>query len=157
MRASALLVSAAVALGGCTTNSTTNKTFAYKDLANEGTHTLCREAATNPDENFRREVVKHLIKRGATVEKCKRLIEADNSIAASIVVAGTAVAVGAAANNGGGYYPSAPRYGVAWDQFYNEYGQLIWRCRDRGTGQFVYDSYCSGRAMVDSTWPGWRA
>lgn len=154
MRTSALLVgAAAVVLGGCSTNST----YAYKDLNNEGTHTLCRELATHPDQAYRAEVAKHLVKRGATVEKCNRLIAADNSIAASIAVAGAAVAVGAAANSGGGYYPSSPAYGVAWDQFYNEYGQVMWRCRDRSNGRFVYDTYCGGLPMVDSTWPGWRA
>lgn len=154
MKLLVLVVSAAVALGGCATSS---NNYAHKNLYDEGTHTLCRELATHADQNYRLEVAKHLVRRGATAEKCKRLVEADNSIAAGIAVAAAGVAIGAAANSGGGYYSPGPAYGVAWDQFYDEYGQLMWRCRDRGTGRFVYDTYCGGMPMVDSTWPGWRA
>ena len=99
-----------------------------------------------------------LEKRGATVEHCYRLIQADQAILTGIAIAGAATAVGIAAANGGyggGYYPPPGSYGgVAWDHFYNEYGQPMWRCRERATGQFADDYRCSGMAMVDSTWPG---
>ena len=91
------------------------------------------------------------------MDKCQRLISSDNSTANTIAIAGAATAAGIAAANsgyggGGGYYSGG--YGVAWDQFYNQNYQLIWRCRDRATGQFVYDYQCGGQAMVDNTWPG---
>lgn len=103
----------------------------------------------------REQIARLIIRRGSNAEKCRRLIEADNAIMTGIVVAGAAVAVGAAAaNNGyGGYAP----YGVAWDQFYDEHYRLTWRCRDRATGRFVNDYRCAGKPMVDSAWPGWRA
>jgi hypothetical protein len=85
-----------------------------------------------------------------------RLMANDDALATSIALGSAAVAVGAAAanNGGGGYYPGGSSYGVAWDQFRNQYGFPTWRCRDRSNGQFVYDSYCAGLPMVDSTWPG---
>ena len=57
----------------------------------------------------------------------------DNSTATTIAIATAAAAGGIAAANsgygGGGYYSGG--YGVAWDQFYNQNYQLIWRCRDK--------------------------
>ena len=44
-----------------------------------------------------------------------------------------------------------------WDQFYNEYGNLIWRCRTDGgpnSGQFALDSKCATKPMIDIKWPG---
>jgi hypothetical protein len=40
-----------------------------------------------------------------------------------------------------------------WDQFYNQYGILIWRCRSTASGQFATDSTCAGKRKSDSTWP----
>ncbi|MGH6859646.1 MAG: hypothetical protein ACRECY_05275 [Phyllobacterium sp.] len=38
--------------------------------------------------------------------------------------------------------------------FYNQYGQLVWACRDIATGQFSYEYTCSGKAKPDYRWPG---
>jgi hypothetical protein len=155
MRATSLLVSTLICISGCTTSTTRPS---YSDPRAESTLILCRRLANSADQQYRNQIAQVLVRRGATVEKCLRLINSDNSIAAGIAVAGVAVAAGAAASNsGGGYYSGTGSYGVAWDQFYNEYYQLIWRCRDRATGQFVYDYNCSGKSMVDTTWPGWSA
>lgn len=136
---------------------TTTAAYDVASLPNKDTGDLCRIVAENPDQNFRRAAAELLVKRGTTVERCRRLIQSDKAmLAAAVAVGGAALAAGAA-SSGGGYYPSYGSYGVAWDQFYNEYYQLIWRCRDRSNGQFVPDTYCSGQAMVDSTWPGWSA
>ncbi|RCS22696.1 hypothetical protein DUT91_17670 [Phyllobacterium salinisoli] len=145
-----------MALSGCTTNSA----ITNKDLTGKSTNALCRDLATEADHNNRLKIANLLVRRGATVEKCQRLIATDNSIAAGIAVATVAGAAGAAVHNGygGGYYPRHPNYGsygVAWDQFYNQNYQLIWRCRDRSTGRFVYDYRCAGQPMFDGTWPGW--
>lgn len=156
MKAAAFLTSAAIVIGGCTTSSTKPSA----DPRGLSTLHLCRTLATHTDQDYRRQVAELLVRRGATVEKCQRLISSDNSIAASIAVTGAAVAVGVAAaqgGGGGGYYPGAGSYGVAWDQFYNEHYMLTWRCRDKTTGRFVDDSYCGGKLMVDNTWPGWSA
>lgn len=137
--------------------STTNSGYVPPNPADQSTLQLCRVAKTHSNEAYRRVAINILIKRGATVEKCERLVASDNAIATGIAIGGAAAAAGVAAhNNGGGGYRPQP-YGVAWDQFYNENYQLIWRCRDRTNGQFVDDYYCSSMAMVDSTWPGWSA
>ncbi len=148
----ALLTALALALA--TSACTTTATYDVASLPNKDTGDLCRIVAQNPDQDFRQAAAQLLVKRGATVEKCRRLIESDQAmLVTAVAISGAALA----ASSSGGYYPSYGSYGAAWDQFYNEYYQLVWRCRDRSNGQFVPDSYCSGQAMVDSTWPGWSA
>ncbi len=150
MRKSAIYITSALLIAGCTTTG-----YDPADLPNKDTRTLCRIVAENQDQNYRKEAAKLLTRRGATVNKCIQLIQADNAMAAAATVAaGAALAASAGSSYGGGYYPS---YGAEWDQFYNEYYQLIWRCRARSTGRFVDNSYCSGKPMIDTTWPGWSA
>lgn len=147
----ASLLGAALLLVGCTTNQAPlDENFAEKD-----TLTLCRMVFQATDPARREKIATLIIRRGGTAERCQTLLANDKAIWTGIAVAGVAAAAGAAASNGGYYAPSS--YGVAWDQFYNQYYQLIWRCRDRATGRFVEDYYCAGKPMVDSTWPGWRA
>ena len=153
MRAASLLAGAAVCISGC---STTPNGPSHGDPTSQSTLNLCRTLANSTDQQYRKQVAALLVRRGATVEKCLRLIQNDNSMAAGIAVAGLAAGA-AAANNGGGYYPSGGSYGVAWDQFYNEFYQTIWRCRERASGQFVPDYSCAGKPMIDPTWPGWSA
>ncbi|MFE0014125.1 hypothetical protein ACFWXH_04715 [Mesorhizobium sp. NPDC059054] len=151
-----ITLAVALSVGGCTTNTAITK----QNLTAESTLSLCRMLTANYDQAYKAEIVRLLVKRGASAEKCQRLVASDNSVATGVAVAGLGAAAAAvAANNGGygggGYYP--PSYGVAWDQFYGANYTLIWRCRDRATGRFVYDGYCGGLPMVDSTWPGWSA
>ena len=152
MKSIAILVAVAALLGGCSTGTTIQR----GDIRSESTNSLCQAWLNSSDQQYRLEVAEVLRKRGASDDKCRRLVQTDNSIATGIAIAGLGVAAGAAASNGGGgYYPNA--YGVAWDQFYDQYYQLTWRCRDRATGRFVDDYRCNGKPMVDSTWPGWTA
>ena len=53
---------------------------------------------------------------------------------------------------GSGYDYSGSGY--AWDAFYDQYGNIQWRCRDKSNGEFAYDSNCSGLVKSDNTWPG---
>lgn len=146
------LLGAALLLAGCTTNQAPlDENFAEKD-----TLTLCRMVFQATDPARREKIAALIIRRGGTAERCQKLIANDQAVWTGIAVAGVAAAAGAAASNGG-YYAPVSYGGVAWDQFYNQYYQLIWRCRDRSTGRFVEDYYCAGKPMVDSTWPGWRA
>lgn len=151
---SLLLLSLAVLTSGCTTNTIP----ANKDLTAEGTLGLCRIVYESKDVETKNKAVALLIKRGANPEKCVRLIQSDNNVATGIAISAGAVAAGAVvANNGGyggGYYPQTSSYGVAWDQFYNHNGQLIWRCRSRANGQFIDDYHCASLPKVDA-WPGW--
>ncbi|TRC98416.1 hypothetical protein FJV76_24990 [Mesorhizobium sp. WSM4303] len=146
---------AAAFAAGCTNTGGSPNT----DITAMNTVTLCHVLTVSTDEQYRVRVAALLVKRGATAEKCMRLVQADNAVATGIAVAavgGAAVAV-AANNGGGGYYPPPSAYGVAWDQFYGANYSVIWRCRDKATGRFVDDYYCASAPMIDSTWPGWSA
>ncbi|RVC47447.1 MAG: hypothetical protein E5V60_01105 [Mesorhizobium sp.] len=155
MKAKAFLAAAAVFISGCSTNTNVSDS----ELTAQNTTGLCHALASSTNEQYRNRVTALLVRRGATAEKCTRLIQTDNAVATGIAVAGVAAAAGAAAKNGGGdYYVPRPQvYGVAWDQFYGPNYSVIWRCPDMSTGQFVYDYYCAGMPMIDSTWPGWSA
>lgn len=156
MKIGALIASAALFVSGCSTSSAVSDS----DLTAMNTIALCHALASSADEQYRSRVAALLVRRGATAEKCTRLVQADNAVASGIAIAavgGAAVAV-AANNGGGGYYVPRPQvYGVAWDQFYGQNYSVIWRCRNRSTGRFVDDYYCAGLPMVDSAWPGWSA
>lgn len=43
--------------------------------------------------------------------------------------------------------------GYAWDAFYNQYNQIIWRCRNKSNGQFARNINCNGKTKRDNTWP----
>ncbi|MER8692104.1 hypothetical protein NKI77_07995 [Mesorhizobium opportunistum] len=155
MKTLPLLASAALCISGCSTSSSVSNS----DLTAMNTVTLCHALASSTDEQYRSRVAALLVRRGATAEKCTRLIQTDNAVATGIAVAavGGAAAAVAANNGGGGYYRPPPAYGVAWDQFYGQNYALMWRCRDKATGRFVDDYYCNEEPMIDSTWPGWSA
>lgn len=42
----------------------------------------------------------------------------------------------------------------AWDQFRDEYGNIVWRCRGKRSGEFLQDLFCMGQRRSDHTWPG---
>lgn len=71
----------------------------------------------------------------------------------SVLAAVAVVAV--ARGGGGGGYPSgaAEDSDWAWDQFNNEYRQLVWACRGKQTGQFAESSRCQYKPVNDYTWP----
>lgn len=153
MKLKTLLLFAAAMSSGC---STTTAPPSQAELTSQSTNALCRALVTTNDQVYIQKVVALLVKRGANAEKCKRLIEGDNAVWTGIAVAGVGVAAGAVAANNpgyGGYYPNQS-YGAAWDAFYNQYGQLEWRCRSRATGRFVADYNCAGLPVHDGTWPG---
>lgn len=147
---------AALSLSACATSP---KTF-YADPTNPDDTSLCR-AAFDPQStpDFRKDVEDELVRRGMSGEKCRSKISMQNGVLVAAAVIGTGAAVVAACRNGcsggGGYSPSyvsMGAYGYAWDEFYDEYGQLTWRCRDRANGEFADNWHCPG-PQVDSTWP----
>jgi hypothetical protein len=154
MRTAATVTAVALLFSGCTTSQTNF----YKNPQAAGSTSLCRTLWESTDLKYRQDVAAELISRGiTTAEECQRRVKTQNAAIAGIAIAATAAAVVIAANNGGfggGNY-SGGSYGVAWDQFYNQYYQPIWRCRDKSNGQFVADWQCSGKPMHDGTWPGW--
>ena len=40
-----------------------------------------------------------------------------------------------------------------WDQFYDQFGSLQWRCRGLQTGEFAIDSECAFKFKTDQRWP----
>ena len=41
-----------------------------------------------------------------------------------------------------------------WDAFYDQYRNLVWRCREINSGRFAASSKCSGIRKDDDRWPG---
>ena len=71
-------------------------------------------------------------------------------------ILGIAAAIGTAkrAGGGGGGGSGGVDYDWAWDQFRNEYGQFVWACRGKQTGEFADQVRCQFKPMNDFTWPG---
>jgi hypothetical protein len=42
----------------------------------------------------------------------------------------------------------------AWDQFRDGFGNRVWRCRGKHSGEFLEDFFCTGHLKRDYTWPG---
>ena len=43
--------------------------------------------------------------------------------------------------------------GYAWDAFYDQNGNIQWRCRDINTKRFAKSSFCKDKIKEDNTWP----
>ena len=94
--------------------------------------------------------------RALTEYKCEIFAAQDRKkiaqgVVAAVVAVGVVVLAVAAAEAGGSNNYSS---GYAWDQFYDGNYNLVWRCRDKSTGQFAYNSACSGQYQNDNTWTG---
>lgn len=79
------------------------------------------------------------------------------AIVGGLLLAGLVVAVASGGGDAAGWVPASSGssdYDWAWDQFYNEYGVLVWRCRGVQTGQFAVNSNCAYDLMTDYRWPG---
>tara|TARA_A100001391_G_scaffold51157_1_gene31207 strand:- start:12327 stop:12794 length:468 start_codon:yes stop_codon:yes gene_type:complete len=142
-------------LAGC---ATTQSNFYADPTAPQDTF-LCRAFLETDDAQYHADIAKELSRRGIADYECKQKVDAHTGAMVGLAVLGTVVAVGVAANSGGGY--SAPtyygRYGYAWDQFYDANYRLIWRCRNKANGQFIADHNCASYEKSDHTWPGYSA
>ncbi len=151
MRKTAAVIASVALASGCTTSS---KEF-YKNPSKPESMSLCRTYLQTNDGTYKSDVASELARRRVDVRQCKPAVDQENAkIAAGIIVAAAVVGVAAAcANNGGcgggGGYSNA----TDWDQFYNQYGQLVWACREIYTGRFTYESNCYGQPMNDLRWP----
>jgi hypothetical protein len=151
MKISALIgatVSAALLLSGCATSP---KDF-YANPAKADATALCRAWFDAKDPQFKADVGSELLRRGFTVEQCQNRITSQNvGVGIVALTALTTAAViscqnGGCAGGGGGY-----GYGYAWDNIPDGYGGRIWRCRDRGNGEFADDYHCP--AIQSDYWP----
>jgi hypothetical protein len=81
----------------------------------------------------------------------------NQAIAAGVAIAAVGAAVAVCANNncggGAGYYGGGYYQGADWDAFYNQYGQIVWACREIASGRFTYYHHCYGRPQTDWRWP----
>lgn len=127
---------------------------------------ICRgrsAAVKNGDYVFVQAIDEELSTRGIPPGDCPAIIEKASqqaSAAAALILGGLALAAIARSNPGGGGYPYTPEpqdNDWAWDQFYNQYYQLVWACRGLQTGQFANLDRCSFKGKHDSTWPSKRA
>jgi len=152
-----------VLLTGCAASSASF----YKSPSAVSDVQLCRtvnSSAAKADPKFRQDVARELVSRGYDRDLCQRLIALENAkiadalgavagAAAAGYAAGTGSEYGGYGNGYGGYKPVVADYSWEWDQFYNEYYQLVWRCRGVQTGQFADDLRCQWRVKTDRTWP----
>ncbi|NRP46014.1 hypothetical protein XMD543_000020 [Marinobacterium sp. xm-d-543] len=107
------------------------------------------------DRNYFRVLEREVDRRNVSYGECKAVVkEHEDDVAKGILAAAALIAITAAVANssGGGGYGSSTSY--EWDEFYDAYGNLTWRCRDTSNGQFAYDYNCAGSLKTDSTWPG---
>ena len=49
--------------------------------------------------------------------------------------------------------PNKDRYWY-WDEFSDQYGNTLWRCRGSQTGRFAENEKCAGQSRDDNRWPG---
>ncbi len=125
---------------------------------------LCRtykEAQEKGDYSFSRDVKTEIDRRNITPQQCESAMT-KQSVGAALAVVGAALVVGAAARSRGGgggapsnQYAATTDYDWAWDQFHNQYYQLVWACRGRQTGQFAPNEKCAYKPQNDFTWPGY--
>lgn len=139
---------ALLVISGC---STTSKSFYSNPYAANDT-SLCRAYSKTSDVTYKRDISQELDRRSISLSHCKKLVRNENTKIAAVVVLGTLAAVACANSTGCGSGYSGYEQ-ADWDQFYNQYYQLVWRCREIRTGRFTYDSNCSGKFKTDSRWP----
>ncbi len=127
---------------------------------------VCRafESATKArDVDFISATSNELSARGVSSFDCRDMVAKENSRTGGVLlgIAAAALLVAAASAGGGvggagtagSSYTSSTDYSWAWDQYYNQYGQLVWSCRGRQTGQFAELYRCQGSIQSDFTWP----
>jgi hypothetical protein len=128
----------------------------YADKTKHDPTSLCRAYLDPADtEQFRRDLAAELLSRGVDPSQCEGRVTTQNVAigAAAVIGLATVAAIACRGGCGGGGNYAPVGYGVAWDQFHDQYGQLVWACRDRATGEFVDAYRCTGM-QIDSTWPG---
>ena len=133
----------------------------YSQRGSLGAVTLCRtyqSAVQTSQWQLARDIETELASRlGVQASQCNKVIS-DHEMAVLGGVLIAAAVVAAASEGGGATAPPATNsqisdYDWDWDQFHNEYGVLVWRCRGIQTGEFAESSKCAYDAMTDYRWP----
>jgi hypothetical protein len=147
-----------LATAGCAVSS---ERF-YSDRGSFGAVSLCRthkSALERGQYQLARDVENELRGRlNKELHQCEKIISDSNAaIAAGVVAAALVVAAASsdsAGSSGGGNTTTASSdYDWDWDEFYDQYGTLIWRCRGIQTARFAEDYKCAGDWKTDVRWP----
>lgn len=77
----------------------------------------------------------------------------EQNVAIGLGVLFGAALIHSARHGGGGGYSAPTDSEWDWDQYYNQYRQLVWSCRGVQTGEFADNSKCYGKYQTDSRWP----
>lgn len=152
------IISAALAISLCSCASTQAHFYANRYQISD--ESLCRtwlSDSTQNDYAFNRDVSEEAIRRGFNYSSCQTVVASHNQTIGTVLAATAlvAVAVAVAKNGGGGgsSYASSSDYAWAWDQQPNQYGQRVWVCRGKQSGQYANTSQCAGQLQIDSEWP----
>lgn len=150
---------AAMVVAVCSAGCKTTPDNFYANRAAEDETSLCRAYLKTNNFTFQRDLATKLLQRGIDPAACKGMVRSqDAALALGILAVGvTTVAAASAANSGASnsWGGSGTAY-ADWDEFYNEYGQLTWRCREIWTGQFTEDQHCRYLPLLDDRWPSKR-
>jgi hypothetical protein len=121
---------------------------------------LCRTfiGGTGSDYQFSKDVQAEVARRNLNYQSCQAKVKESNNLIGAAVVGAVVVGAAVAASKrggggGGGGGNSYAESGADWDAFYNQYGQLVWACRDIQTGRFTEAYNCAGKSQTDSRWP----
>jgi hypothetical protein len=131
----------------------------------EKDHQKIYDNSSNPqDQHYLSTLKDEVSNRGLSLSKCDKILS-DNAANNAAIFALALAAAAAAYGGGGGGSTTQPddststdyydytKTGYAWDAFYDQYYNLVWRCRNKANGQFAYDYQCGGKVKVDTTWP----
>lgn len=146
----------------------------YANPSDASPFEMCKTLATgSPDMDFANALRLELGRRGVAESSCPQIIKTRETgvgigIAAGVIgiaiaasrssntnvgigVGGT-IGLGGASESGPVMAPVAEQW--AWDRYTGENGSAIWTCRSIQSGAPADPSYCNGRPMTDTTWPG---
>lgn len=132
----------------------TSQSF-YANPSQASDYQICKSWKSTEDIAFKLSLKAELESRGKSLFDCQRIMdERHNAIAIGAILGAALIAISQSGGGGSGSAPSyATDYDYAWDQFRNEYGQLVWACRGKQTGQFAYKEKCQYKSVNDYTWP----
>ncbi|WP_028102434.1 hypothetical protein [Pseudoduganella violaceinigra] len=147
----------------------------YANPSSASQFQMCKTLATGaPDMDFANALRMELGRRGVAESSCPGIIKQRETLVTVGAVAGAVALVAAASRHsdvGVGVGGSVGVYGAsepspqpvvvpvsdsawAWDQYTGQNGSAIWTCRGIQTGLPADPSFCDGKPMVDTMWPG---
>ena len=148
----------------------------YANPSDASPFEMCKTLATGaPDMDFANALRLELGRRGVAESSCPQVIKTRETgvgvgVAAGVVAVAIAASKGSHGNVGIGVggtiglggassgpaaVPVAEQW--AWDQYTGANGSAIWTCRSLQSGVPADPSYCNGKPMTDTTWPGQAA